>query len=114
MPLSAKFDVQLFVTVLCVFLFSKVISKATQRPLRCLCALKGRSPLYPPKGSRAAKTKGKKMQSETRNRSIKIRLTDDEFETLNRKKTRPELARWMREIALENEQKTRKKNFKKK
>lgn len=53
------------------------------------------------------------MQSETRNRSIKIRLTDDEFEALNRKKTRPELARWIREIALENEQKTQKKISKK-
>lgn len=49
------------------------------------------------------------MQSETRNRSIKIRLTNDEFDALNRKKTRPELARWMREIALENEQKPQKK-----
>lgn len=49
------------------------------------------------------------MPSKIRNRSIKIRLTDDEFEALNRKKTRPELARWMREIALENEQKPQKK-----
>lgn len=44
------------------------------------------------------------MHSETRNRSIKIRLTDGEVEALNRKKTRPELARWMREVALGFEQ----------
>lgn len=53
------------------------------------------------------------MQPKTRNRSIKIRLSDDEFAALNSKKTRPELARWIREIALENEQKTQKKISKK-
>lgn len=51
------------------------------------------------------------MQSENRVRSIKIRLTDDELEALNRKKTRPELARWIRETVLATEPpKPRKKN----
>lgn len=53
------------------------------------------------------------MQPKIRNRSIKIRLSDDEFAALNSKKTRPELARWIREFALENEQKTQKKISKK-
>lgn len=46
-----------------------------------------------------------------RNRSIKIRLSEEEFNELNRKKTRPELARWLRETALGIEQpKAQKKN----
>lgn len=44
------------------------------------------------------------MAAPKRNRSIKIRLTDDELSELNRKKTRAELARWVREIALGIEQ----------
>lgn len=35
-----------------------------------------------------------------RNRSIKIRVSDDELERLNENKSRPELARWLREIGL--------------
>lgn len=40
------------------------------------------------------------MNNEKRNRVVKIRLSDSEWETLNDKKSRPELARWIRETVL--------------
>ena len=43
-----------------------------------------------------------------RNRSIKIRVSDDEFERLNARKTRAELARWLRELGLTSGGKTQK------
>lgn len=41
--------------------------------------------------------------TDKRTRSIKIRVTDAEFEQLNANKGRAELARWLRELGLENE-----------
>ena len=52
------------------------------------------------------------MTAELRNQSIKIRLTTAELAELNRIKTRPELARWVREIALEYGENTSKKGEK--
>ena len=40
------------------------------------------------------------MNNEKRNRVVKIRFSDSEWETLNDKKSRPELARWIRETVL--------------
>lgn len=37
------------------------------------------------------------MKDEKRNRVVKIRLSDTEWAILNDKKSRPELARWIRE-----------------
>lgn len=45
------------------------------------------------------------MPTPIRNKVIKIRLTDDEFAELNKRKTRPELARWIRETVLEQQSK---------
>lgn len=48
---------------------------------------------------------------EKRNKQIVIRVSPIEFDLLNQKKTRPELARWLRETALGIEQpKSRKKS----
>ncbi len=40
------------------------------------------------------------MAAEKRTKQLIVRVSQTEFESLNKKKTRPELARWMREIAL--------------
>ena len=40
------------------------------------------------------------MSNEKRNRVVKVRLSDAEWDTLNGKKSRPELARWIRETVL--------------
>lgn len=40
------------------------------------------------------------MKDEKRNRVVKIRLSDTEWVILNDKKSRPELARWIRETVL--------------
>lgn len=40
------------------------------------------------------------MKDEKRNRVVKIRLSDTEWAILNDKKSRPELARWIRETVL--------------
>lgn len=39
--------------------------------------------------------------SATRNKEIKIRLSEEEYQALLAKKTRPRLAQWLRELALE-------------
>lgn len=43
-----------------------------------------------------------KDTKQKRDKSIKIRLTDAEFDTLNANKGRAELARWLRELGLES------------
>lgn len=49
-----------------------------------------------------------KSEEVKRNRSIKIRVSDDELERLNARKARPELARWLRELGLSSGGKTQK------
>ena len=49
-----------------------------------------------------------KNEEVKRNRSIKIRVSDDELERLNARKARPELARWLRELGLTSGGKTQK------
>lgn len=46
------------------------------------------------------------MHTPKRNKVVKIRLTDEKFAELNRLKTRAELARWIRETALGQTQKS--------
>jgi hypothetical protein len=47
-----------------------------------------------------SETKGTYPAPEKRNRSIKIRVTDDELEIMKMHSTRSELARWIRETCL--------------
>lgn len=72
-------------------------------PYGIFAACKGLRPLDPLLAVQNARLENRKKSGaevQKRTNAIKVRLTDDELKLLNEKKTRAELARWIRETCL--------------